>query len=178
MNVAFRNETAWTGAATQVLDTGKENSVDPASLLCQGSQRLDILFRVICRVGENPGVESPLNPIAADNHYSMLPSLYEFFIKNNPPLLVHELTVAVGHKLCTRFLPPCCLLGTEILEATGKLLYPVSLVDRVQALQMENIPSQNKLHGCTDDTRVYPVDILIHFQSTYKGDAIWHRQMT
>jgi hypothetical protein len=129
MNTTFGDKATWARATTQVPDTSKENPDHPSSVQSYQGQRSNvagILFRVVRRVREDSGIKSPLNSIAAKNHNAVLPSLNELLIQKDPPLLMHEFTMAVGHELSTGSLSTCRLFDTEILEVAGKLMRVVS----------------------------------------------------
>lgn len=67
----------------------------PIRLELLHSNRCHILFRIICRVGENPRVKSPHNSIPTGYHHTMPVGFQKFIIEKELPLSMKEFTVTM-----------------------------------------------------------------------------------
>ena len=80
----------------------------------------DLLFGIISRIGEYLRIKPAINAITTANNDTVLPCLYKFIVKKNPPLCMEQLAMAVSHEV-GRWCFTAKMVSCEIFEAVGEL---------------------------------------------------------
>ena len=79
------------------------------------------LLQVVCRIGGNLWIKLLQNSIRAQDDNAMLPCFQKFIVKQNFPLLMHELPSTMSCKCGSWCTAPCCLTWSKLLERIWKL---------------------------------------------------------
>ena len=80
----------------------------------------DSLFRIISRISEYSRIKLAIDAITATNNDTMLPCLYKFIVKKDPPLCMEHLTMAMSHEV-GRWCFTTKMVSCEIFEAVMEL---------------------------------------------------------
>jgi hypothetical protein len=79
-------------------------------LMASNKRQLHVLLGIICRVGEDPGVESTCDAVAAEDDDSVLVRLQELVVQQDIPLLVEEFSVTMCRTLAGHASTACKIL--------------------------------------------------------------------
>jgi hypothetical protein len=69
------------------------------SLQTTTKEWVNLLLRVVCRIGENTRIKSAKNTIKIFNYYTVLPCLKKVIIKKNLDLGVKKLSATMSEKM-------------------------------------------------------------------------------